>query len=77
METIQDIQNKDGYDPQSMRVFIRPEILKSMPFKEIDNKDFESVMCKASFNPIVYYPRNVVLKQNEVGYDSNFRYVVN
>ena len=59
-------------DTVTLRVLKTKKELKKLPFKLVSKRFLWKAMYGFFFNPIRYY--QIKPKQNEVGYDENFRY---
>lgn len=58
------------------RILLSKQAIEALPFKEVSADELQAVMCSWSFNPILYYPKDLAQGKNEKGYDGKYRYLL-
>lgn len=73
---ILELEKHKYYNPKKYRLELPKETLNKLPIKQINIKTFLELLENADYNPICYYDKQIVLEENEMGHDANFRYVL-
>jgi hypothetical protein len=64
------------YDALSLRMFMDQDEIEALSFKEVTREELWKAMCEWFYNPTLYYPQGVEMKENEQGHDDKFRYLL-
>ncbi len=65
-----------NWDPDHYRIRLPQETIASLPIKQVNRKEFREVLVQWDYNPTFYYPDKKICVRGEMGYDLNFRYVL-
>lgn len=68
--------HKYHFNFTTQRFELTKEQLEALPFKTVGRKELYSILGSIEYNPFGVYMDKVAVKENEVGHDLQFRYIV-